>query len=406
LKTTLLDVRNLKTCFSIESEEIAVVDSVSFTVEAGETLGIVGESGSGKSVTALSILRLVPSPPGRIKEGEILFEGEDLLLKSEEEMRRVRGNRISMIFQEPMTSLNPVHTIGGQISEALMLHQGLSKKEALEKSKEMLNLCKVSLPHKRIRQYPHELSGGMRQRVMIAMALACNPRLLIADEPTTALDVTVQAQILELIVALQRETGSAVLFITHDLGVISEVADHVAVMYCGRIVEYGQTGDVLSSPLHPYTRGLLNSLPSIGGAKKPLRPIRGTVPAPNEIRSGCRFRPRCDESTAECDSEEPPLIDLGGRLVRCRKWLSLEKTSSVRLRSPRPWHAGHRSFGGPPLSFQPPSGPISFCRQATGFFLKAAETLVLCPHVRRLFGECGSGCGTVGEGCFHVRPHA
>jgi len=315
--TPLLDVKNLKTYFYIEDSVIPAVDSVSFVVKEGETLGIVGESGSGKSVTALSIMRLIPSPHAKIVCGKIFFRGEDLLLKSEDEMRQIRGNEISMIFQEPMTSLNPVLTIGAQISEAIMFHEGVSKKEALEKSEHLLHLCKVSLPRKRLRQYPHELSGGMRQRVMIAMALACNPSLLIADEPTTALDVTVQAQILDLILELQNRMGTAVLFITHDLGVINEVTDNVAVMYCGRIVEYGPTKDVLRNPLHPYTKGLLASLPTIKGPRKPLKPIKGSVPSPQEILSGCRFAPRCDYTTANCEHSEPTLSRTDDRLVRC-----------------------------------------------------------------------------------------
>lgn len=317
MEIPLLDVRNLKTYFYIEDSVITAVDSVSFVVQEGETLGIVGESGSGKSVTALSIMRLIPSPPAKIVDGKILFKGEDLLLKSEDEMRRIRGNEISMIFQEPMTSLNPVLTIGAQISEAIMLHEGVSKKEALEKSEHLLHLCKVSLPKKRLRQYPHELSGGMRQRAMIAMALACNPSLLIADEPTTALDVTVQAQILDLILELQKRMGTAVLFITHDLGVINEVADNVAVMYCGRIVEYGPTKDVLRHPLHPYTKGLLASLPTIKGPRKPLKSIKGSVPSPQEILSGCRFAPRCDYASDRCVHTEPTLSKVDDRLVRC-----------------------------------------------------------------------------------------
>lgn len=317
MEIPLLDVRNLKTYFYIEDSVITAVDLVSFVVQEGETLGIVGESGSGKSVTALSIMRLIPSPPAKIVDGKILFKGEDLLLKSEDEMRRIRGKEISMIFQEPMTSLNPVLTIGAQISEAIMLHEGVSKKEALEKSEHLLHLCKVSLPKKRLRQYPHELSGGMRQRAMIAMALACNPSLLIADEPTTALDVTVQAQILDLILELQKRMGTAVLFITHDLGVINEVADNVAVMYCGRIVEYGPTKDVLRHPLHPYTKGLLASLPTIKGPRKPLKSIKGSVPSPQEILSGCRFAPRCDYASDRCVHTEPTLSKVDDRLVRC-----------------------------------------------------------------------------------------
>ncbi|MCD6183681.1 MAG: ABC transporter ATP-binding protein [Thermovirga sp.] len=318
MSTPVLEVNNLKTYFFLGENVIPAVDSVGFSVNYGETLGIVGESGSGKSVTALSIMRLIPNPPGKIVGGQILFEGEDLLQKTEEEMRKIRGNKISMIFQEPMTSLNPVYTVGSQIAEAIILHQGLSKKDALKKSEQLLEMCKVSLPKKRLNQYPHELSGGMRQRVMIAMALACDPLLLIADEPTTALDVTVQAQILELMKDLQRKTGTAVLFITHDLGVINEIADKVVVMYCGRVVECGKKEDILKSPEHPYTKGLLNSIPVIDGPKKPLRPIRGVVPSPNEISHGCRFKSRCDYVMDKCE-EEPPLMNIGDRLVRC--WL-------------------------------------------------------------------------------------
>ncbi len=316
----ILKVNNLKTYFFTEDEEIPAVDGVSFSISKGETLGIVGESGSGKSVTALSIMRLLPVPPAKIVDGQILFRDEDLLKKSEDEMRNIRGNRISMIFQEPMTSLNPVFTIGRQISETLILHQGMNNKEAIEKSIEMLKLVKIPLPEKRVKEYPHQLSGGMRQRVMIAMALACRPEILIADEPTTALDVTIQAQILELIKELQEQLGTAVMMITHDLGVIAEVSDNVMVMYCGRALEYSDVETLFNNPKHPYTIGLLKSVPKLKGRREKLHAIKGIVPMPNEITSGCRFKTRCEQKTLICENKEPPFIKLGKSLVRCWKY--------------------------------------------------------------------------------------
>ncbi len=317
---TVLSVNNLKTYFFTDNSVVPAVDGVSFNVSRGETLGIVGESGSGKSVTSLSILKLIAQPPGKIVDGSIIFNGEDIIKKNEEEMRHIRGNNISMIFQEPMTSLNPVYTIGKQITESIVLHQKLSKKDALNKAIDMLRLVKVPLPEKRVKQYPHQLSGGMRQRVMIAIALSCNPELLIADEPTTALDVTIQAQILEILKQLKKDIGMSVILITHDLGVVAEMADNVMVMYCGRIIEYSNVSKIFNSPYHPYTIGLLNSMPQIKGKKKKLYTIKGTVPLPNEISNGCRFKTRCDDCFERCLEEEPPLFSVGESKVRCWKY--------------------------------------------------------------------------------------
>jgi len=314
----LVDVRNLKTVFHTEDGVVPAVDGVSLHINRGETLGVVGESGCGKSVTALSIMRLIATPPGRIASGEIIFNGEDLLKKSEAEMRKIRGNDISMIFQEPMTSLNPVFTVGDQIAEAITLHQGLSKKAALEKTVEMLRLVGIPLPEKRVREYPHQMSGGMRQRVMIAMALSCNPQLLIADEPTTALDVTIQAQILELMKKLKDELGMAIMLITHDLGVIAEMAERVVVMYAGKVVEEGDVHSLFRNPLHPYTEGLLRSIPRIDTPQTRLHVIEGVVPSPLHFPKGCRFHPRCPYATDLCREKEPELTVAGeGRLVSC-----------------------------------------------------------------------------------------
>ncbi len=286
------------------------VDGVSFNIGEGKTLGLVGESGCGKSVTALSIMRLVPSPPGKIVGGEILYRGQDILKLNGAAMRKIRGNEISMIFQEPMTSLNPVFTIGNQIGEAIHLHQGLGKRETREKTIEMLRLVKIADPESRVDDYPHQLSGGMRQRVMIAMALSCKPSLLIADEPTTALDVTIQAQILELIKELQERLGMSLLLITHDLGVVAEQADEVAIMYAGKIVERTQTKAIFNRPLHPYTVGLLNSLPGAGVKKKKrLEAIAGVVPSLLDLPSGCRFRDRCPKAAGICAEAEPELVE-------------------------------------------------------------------------------------------------
>ena len=289
----LLRLENLKTYFHTDEAVVRAVDGVSYEVNAGETLAVVGESGSGKSVTALSILRLIAQPPGRIEGGRILFKGRDLLTMSQAEMRRIRGKEISMIFQEPMTSLNPVFTCGEQIIEAVMLHDKVDRRAARRRAIEMLELVGIPSAPQRVDEYPHQLSGGMRQRVMIAMALACRPSVLIADEPTTALDVTIQAQILELLKRLQAEMGMAVILITHDLGVVAETADRVAVMYAGQVVEYSDVRSAFKRPLHPYAAGLQASLPNLGETRDSLRVIPGTVPNPARFPEGCRFHPRC-----------------------------------------------------------------------------------------------------------------
>lgn len=308
--TKLLEVKNLKTYFYTDDGVATAVDDVSYDVDKGETLGLVGESGCGKSVSALSIMRLIPDPPGKIVGGEILFKGRDLLKISEKEMQDVRGNDIGMIFQEPMTSLNPVFTCGNQIEEVLVLHQKLSKAEAKEKAIEMLDLVGIPAPEQRYHEYPHQLSGGMRQRVMISIALACNPEILIADEPSTALDVTVQAQILELINKLQQELGTGVIIITHDLGVIAEVSKRVAVMYASKIVEYGDVIDIFANPKHPYTIGLLSSIPNINKRKSRLSTIEGSVPFPTNFPKGCHFCTRCQFADEKCWNEEPPVVNI------------------------------------------------------------------------------------------------
>jgi peptide/nickel transport system ATP-binding protein len=306
----LLDVKNLKTYFYTDDGVATAVDDVSYDVDKGDTLGLVGESGCGKSVSALSIMRLIPDPPGKIVGGEILFKGRDLLKISEKEMRDIRGNDIGMIFQEPMTSLNPVFTCGDQIEEVIILHQKLTKSEAKEKAIEMLNLVGIPAPEQRYNEYPHQLSGGMRQRVMISIALACNPEILIADEPTTALDVTVQAQILELINKLQQELGMGVIIITHDLGVIAEVSKRVAVMYASKIVEYGDVYDIFGNPKHPYTIGLLSSIPNINKRKSRLSTIEGNVPFPTNFPAGCHFCTRCKFADEKCWNEEPIVVNI------------------------------------------------------------------------------------------------
>ena len=320
--SVLLEVKNLKTGFKTDEGSFLAVDDVSFVLEKGKTLGIVGESGSGKSVTSLSIMRLIPTPPGKIEGGEIIFHGgkdkkaRNLLNVSDEEMRKIRGNDIAMIFQEPMTSLNPVFTIGNQISEAIELHQkGLNRTQIREKTIEMLRLVGIPGPEKRVDEYPHQLSGGMRQRVMIAMALSCNPELLIADEPTTALDVTIQAQVLELIRKLQGEFNASMILITHDLGVVAETCDDVAVMYCGKIVEYGSVEDIFYRPKHQYTKGLLNSIPHFetGNRRARLETIAGLVPSMFDLPPGCRFGDRCSKVQDDCRRGQPPLIKFGGK---------------------------------------------------------------------------------------------
>jgi oligopeptide/dipeptide ABC transporter ATP-binding protein len=319
----LLSISGLKTYFYTEEGVSKAVDGVDYSVEKGETLGVVGESGCGKSVTALSIMRLIPQPPGKIVGGDISFEGQSLLQLSNQEMRKIRGNKISMIFQEPMTSLNPVFTIGNQISEAIQLHQKLSKKAALDRTIDMLKLVGISSPERRVREYPHQLSGGMRQRAMIAMALSCNPSLLIADEPTTALDVTIQAQILDLMTGLKEEFNAAIILITHDLGIIAETAARVVVMYAGKIVEEADVYSIFENPLQPYTVGLLQSIPrlNLGASKKErLQEIKGMVPIPSQLPTGCLFHPRCPRVMDICHHELPELkLHQEGHKVRC--WL-------------------------------------------------------------------------------------
>jgi peptide/nickel transport system ATP-binding protein len=310
-----LEIDALTTCFETRDGPIAAVDGMSYSVGRGETIGVVGESGCGKSVTALSAMRLIPSPPGRITGGRVLLEGRDLLRLSETEMRRVRGNTISMIFQDPMTSLNPVLTIGQQIAEIGMLHQNLSRKAAYDRAAEMLRMVHIPDQRRRLEEYPHQLSGGMRQRVMIAIALACRPKVLIADEPTTALDVTIQAQILDLLAELQETTGTAIVMITHDLGVVSEMARRVVVMYAGLKIEEAPVDALFETPLHPYTCGLLTASPRFAGGRDadgrrvPLAEIPGTVPPMTALPKGCRFAPRCPIAQDRCHAEPPPFVE-------------------------------------------------------------------------------------------------
>ena len=313
----LLEIKDLKTHFFTEDGVVKAVDGVDFEVYQGETLGIVGESGCGKSVTAFSILRLLDYP-GKTVGGEVIFKGENLLKKTEDEMRGIRGKEIAIIFQEPMTALNPVLTVGFQISEALMMHFKIGKKEAINKSVELLKKVEIPMPEERANEYPHQLSGGMRQRAMIAMAMSCDPILLIADEPTTALDVTIQAQILDLMMALLREFNGSLIMITHDLGVIAEIADRIAIMYAGKVVEYADKKTIFHNPLHPYTLGLLTSIPRLDVEMKRLDVIPGIVPNPLHFPSGCKFNPRCRFATDRCKKEEPSLIKIEeGHLVRC-----------------------------------------------------------------------------------------
>jgi len=307
----LLDVRDLKTSLYTRRGVLPAVDRVSFALEPGETLALVGESGCGKTMTALSVIRLVPAPPGRIEHGRVLFRGDDLLARSPEEMRRIRGDRISMVFQEPMTSLDPVFTVGRQLIETVQAHRNVSHKEAWELSVGMLRKVRIPEPQRRMASYPHELSGGMRQRVMIGMALACSPDLLIADEPTTALDVTTQAQILELVKELREDLRMAVLLITHALGVVAEMADRVAVMYAGRIVEYAPVDTVFGNPRHPYTVGLLQSIPDLELTRERLSTIPGTVPSLLRPPPGCYFWPRCPLAGEICRDAQPPLAQVG-----------------------------------------------------------------------------------------------
>ena len=319
----LLDIQNLKTYFFVRGQVAKAVDDVNLTIQAAQTLGLVGESGCGKSVTAHSIIQLIPDPPGKIMGGKIFFEGDDLLEYSENRMRKIRGNRISMIFQEPMTSLNPVFTVGDQVAEVIRLHKRLSRKETKERVVEMFQTVGIPAPETRLSDYPHQMSGGMRQRVMIAMALACSPKLMIADEPTTALDVTIQAQILDLMNTLKAETGAAILFITHDLCVIAEMAQHVAVMYAGKMVEFTDVNTLFSNPKHPYTIAMMESIPILGRktADGKLSTIAGIVPSLFNLPSGCLFSDRCPDVFDDCRRIEPQMVKVGNNhIARCLKY--------------------------------------------------------------------------------------
>ena len=315
----LLSVRNLKTSFFTHVGEVKAVRGISFDVNQGEVLGIVGESGSGKSVTSLSIMGLLQHP-GRVVDGEIFFQEQDILSYGKRRMRRVRGKEIAMIFQDPMTALNPTLTIGTQLMEPIMLHQNCGKKEAWTRAVDVLKRVGIAAPEKRMKEYPHQLSGGMRQRVMIAMAVSCEPRLLIADEPTTALDVTIQAQILELMCELREKMGTAIMLITHDMGVVAETADDVLVLYAGKAVEYGSIEDIFERPKHPYTQGLLNSIPRLDEDVELLNTIEGTVPAPDAMPAGCRFAPRCPYGKDRCMKEKPGVYHAGNSLVSCFRY--------------------------------------------------------------------------------------
>jgi oligopeptide/dipeptide ABC transporter ATP-binding protein len=323
MDNNLLDIQNLRTYFDVHGYVAKAVDNISLTIGKGKTLGLVGESGCGKSVTAHSIIQLIPQPPGRIVGGKILFEGQNILEYSEAQMRKIRGNRISMVFQEPMTSLNPVFSVGNQVGEVIRLHQKLSRKDTRDRVIKMFQLVGISEPEKRLSNYPHQMSGGMRQRVMIAMALACTPRLMIADEPTTALDVTIQAQILDLMNKLKDDTGAAILFITHDLGVIAEMAQFVVVMYAGKVMEYTDVKTIFSNPKHPYTVGLLESIMvlgrKIGGGQ--LKTIKGTVPSLLNLPEGCLFSDRCPDVFDNCHKVKPEMYQVGGNhTARCLKY--------------------------------------------------------------------------------------
>jgi oligopeptide/dipeptide ABC transporter ATP-binding protein len=324
----LLEVKNLRVGFKTDDGYVGAVNGLSYSVDSGSTLGIVGESGSGKSVNALSIMRLIPIPPGRIEGGSITLRGQNLLEKSEAEMRKIRGKDVAMIFQDPMTSLNPVLTVGDQISEAIALHLKAGKKDALAKTIDMLRLVHIPLPEKRVREYPHQLSGGMRQRVMIAMALSCDPDVLIADEPTTALDVTIQAQIIELMNEMQARLGSAIVMITHDLGVVAETCEYVLVMYAGNMVEYGTAEQIFSAPRHPYTMGLLASLPRLDKSHTRLVPIEGQPPNLMRIPPGCSFAPRCQYRMPVCETPVPLFDFADGHVARC--FLYDERTEGER----------------------------------------------------------------------------
>lgn len=314
--SNLLEIKDLTIQYVTEDEVVSAVNGLEIELAEGETIGLVGETGAGKTTTALGIMGLVPNPPGKILSGKITFEGKDLLSLHEEEMRKIRGNKISMIFQDPMTSLNPVMTVGEQIAEVIEIHEQLGKEKSFEKAKEMLEL--VGIPGARANDFPHQFSGGMKQRVVIAIALACNPKLLIADEPTTALDVTIQAQVLDLMNDLKEKFKTAMILITHDLGVVAQVCDKVAIMYAGEIVEAGSLVDVFENPKHPYTRGLFGSIPSLDEECDRLKPIQGLMPDPTNLPSGCKFHPRCPHATELCSKEQPKVIEIEkGHKVRC-----------------------------------------------------------------------------------------
>ncbi len=324
----ILEVNGLKTYFYTEEGVVPAVDGLDFTLHNGETLAIVGESGCGKSVTSLSILRLIPNPPGKIIDGSIVYHGEDLCNVSEKRMRQIRGKEISMIFQEPMTSLNPVFTIGRQIMESLLYHGEKDKKRAHDRAVEMLRLVGIPDPEKSMERYPHQISGGMRQRVMIAMALSCQPNILIADEPTTALDVTIQAQILRLIGDLRKKLGTAIILITHDLGIVAQTAENVLVMYGGQAVEYSDVKSIYKQPLHPYTVGLLKSIPKLHDQQERLYNIKGSIPSPKEFPQGCRFSPRCEDCMEICRTQKPDLVTMpDGRKVRCWKYAAQKEAT-------------------------------------------------------------------------------
>jgi oligopeptide/dipeptide ABC transporter ATP-binding protein len=315
----ILRVKNLKTYFHTYRGVAKSVDGISFNLEKGKILGFVGESGSGKSVTALSIMGLIPSPPGKIEAESIEFDGKNLRALSKKELRKIRGSEISMVFQEPMTSLNPVLTIGEQITEVLLQHKKITPREAQQRAIELLELVNIPMPEARLKEYPHNLSGGMRQRIMIAIALACDPKLLIADEPTTALDVTIQAQILEILKQIREKFQTSIILITHDMGVIAEVTDYVAVMYCGKIVEYADTLSILKEPKHPYTRALINTIPELDEETEVLETIPGMVPSLYNLPRGCKFQPRCKNALPICSEKEPQTLELGTSKVSC--WL-------------------------------------------------------------------------------------
>ena len=315
-KEKLLDIKDLTIHYITDDGVVRAVNNLNFSIQHGETIGLVGETGAGKTTTALGILRLVPNPPGKIISGEIFLDGEDVVTKSEVEMRKIRGKKVSMIFQDPMTSLNPVMTVGEQIAEVILLHEKISAKEAMGKAVKMLET--VGIGAERAREYPHQFSGGMRQRVVIAIALACNPELLIADEPTTALDVTIQAQVMELMHGLKKEFNTSMIMITHDLGIVAEICDKVAIMYAGNIVEFADKYELFKNPKHPYTVGLFGSIPDISSDDDTLKPIKGLMPDPSNLPEGCPFNPRCEQARPECSSGEPRYVDTGnGHFVKC-----------------------------------------------------------------------------------------